>query len=205
MTSTTSGNDFNFYFAKVGSFAANLVQAENVQEMEQAIEAVALPVGSATIKKKTDWSISLNGYLGGFTGKEYLANKLTNKEGSIAGVYCPLGVAINKGIGSASLSAFLSVIDLGAVASFRLENDSTALLPDLKLQNILAPGAGIILGLPKWPLSIGWTYQLGPVLRDIEAGQAVLDEKANNRWQVFLAVDIPIVHFYTKSRDIRAN
>ena len=55
---------FKEFFVKYGSFAANVVQAKNSDEVAKAIESVALPVGSASIKKNTSFSIALNAYLG---------------------------------------------------------------------------------------------------------------------------------------------
>lgn len=206
-------NDFKAFILKYGSFAANVVQAENSDDVEKAIESVALPVGSASIKKNTSFSIAVNAYLGGFYGNEYLAGKTANKWAPISGVYAPVGVSfswgINKnGTGSKfadffvkdfSLSAFVSIIDIGAIASYRLEDPTTEKLPEVKLQNIFAPGLGIVYGFPKFPLSIGYSYQLGPELRQINAEQAETSQP-NYRWQFFLAVDIPIFNLYAKTK-----
>ncbi len=196
-----STGELKEFIVKYGSFAANVVEAKNSDDVENAIEAIALPVGSASIKKNTTWSIGLNGYLGGFFGNEYLSEKKESKWRPISGVYAPVGIAISKGFGKkyGSLSLFISVIDLGAVASFRLVDDSTEKLPKLTLQNIFAPGAGLIYGVPKWPVSIGYSYQLGPMVRAITADKVVSD-KPNQRWQFFLAVDIPLINFYTKTK-----
>lgn len=195
-------DDFKEFIVKYGSFAANVVQAKNSDDVENAIEAIALPVGSASIKKNTSWNVALNAYLGGFYGNEYLSEKVNGKWRPISGVYAPIGITISKGLGKkgGSLSLFVSVIDIGSVASFRLTDTSTEKLPKLTLQNIFAPGAGIVYGIPKWPISIGYSYQFGPVLREITATDKVTSDKPNSRWQFFLAVDIPLLNFYTKTK-----
>jgi hypothetical protein len=202
---TDGGKEFKTFFVKYGSFAANVVEAQNSEEVEQAIESVALPVGSASIKKKTYFNIALNAYLGGFWGNEYLADKATDKWAQISGVYAPVGVAFSWGLNNSgknygSISALINVIDIGAVASYRLQDPTTEKLPEVTLQNILAPGLGLVYGLPNFPLSIGYSYQFGPALRTITSEAATVSPQLNRRWQFFLAVDIPIFNFYTKSK-----
>lgn len=203
---TDKGKEFKTFFVKYGSFAANVVEAKNSDEVEQAIESVALPVGSASIKKKTCFSIALNAYLGGFYGNEYLADKASNKWATISGVYAPVAVAFSwglnnsKGTNFGSVSALINVIDIGAVASFRLQDSTTEKLPEVTLQNILAPGLGLVYGFPDFPLSVGYSYQYGPALRTITSEAATVSPQLNRRWQFFLAVDIPIFNFYTKSK-----
>lgn len=198
-------SEFKSFFVKYGSFAANVAQAKNSDEVEEAIESVALPVGSASIKKKTCFSIALNAYLGGFYGNEYLATKeIGSRWAPISGVYAPVGVTFSKGLNFGklnygSLSLLINAIDIGAVAAYRLEDEETEKLPEITLQNILAPGIGIVYGLPDFPLSVGWSYQFGPALRKINATEAD-SEQANRRWQFFLAVDIPIFNLYSSSK-----
>ena len=198
MHGPTEISGFNAFFVKYGSFAANVVQSKNSDDVEKAIEAMVLPAGSASIKKKMAFSIALNGYLGGFYGNEYLAEKKTSRWGVISGMYAPIGVTFSKSFGGSSLSGFISLIDIGAIASYRLKDDSTASLPEVKLQNIISPGLGIIYGFPKLPLSVGYTYQFGPALREINGTSKTVSNQLNRRWQFFLAVDIPLMNFYTK-------
>ncbi len=203
---TDKGQEFKAFFVKYGSFAANVVEAKNSDEVEQAIESVALPVGSASIKKKTCFSIALNAYLGGFYGNEYLADKASNKWATISGVYAPVAVAFSwrlnnsSGKNFGSISALINVIDIGAVASFRLQDSTTEKLPEVTLQNILAPGLGLVYGFSDFPLSVGYSYQYGPALRTITSEAATVSPQLNRRWQFFLAVDIPIFNFYTRSK-----
>ena len=144
--------------------------------------------------------------LGGFYGNEFIGDKRTGKWADIRGVYAPIGITISKSIpisekiGSASLSAIINLIDIGAFAAFRLKDPDTKDLPEVTFQNILAPGLGLVVGIPKCPLSIGYTYQLGPLLRKIDPVDIEVSEKMNKRWQFFLAVDIPLLNFYTKPK-----
>ena len=86
-------------------------------------------------------------------------------------------------------------------------------LPETTLKNILAPGVYLIYGIPTWPVSIGIGAQRGPQLREIRINQQLIDadgivtqglenviESDGWRYGFTLAVDIPIINFYTKSR-----
>ena len=218
---------------KYGNFMALVAKAEDSEQVSAAIEAVALPTGSASIKKKSRFNVSLNAYLGGYYGKESLDIQSSfSNQTSTYGFWAPVGIGASWGLNRAgSISAFISIIDVGAITSFRLRNptdtiistafgsDTTAAignieqLPEITFQNILAPGINIIYGLP-WgvPISVGGGLQRGPMLRKIntvtgtiENGQISNLIKADFqtsawRWHLFIAVDIPLLNFYTKSR-----
>lgn len=189
---------------RYGTFMANVATAQNSDEVKAAIEAIALPAGSASIKKKSRFNIALNAYVGGFYGNEFLANKAGSQWKHITGIAAPVGITVSRPLHfpfrDGSISAFVSLIDVGAFASYRLNDDSTANLPEVTLQNIFAPGLGLVYGIPKIPVSLGYTYQLGPALREINPEAATKSERMNKRWQFFIAVDIPLINFYTKSR-----
>lgn len=124
----------------------------------------------------------------------------------ILGVFAPVGLAISRNFSMAkngrwnfSRSLFTSIIDIGALASFRLnnENDEVSTLPEIKLENIVSPGLYGVLGLPRIPISIGGGYQVGPVLSEVSADKLTLGSKSKKR-SVFIAVDIPLLNFWTK-------
>lgn len=196
---------------KYGNFVAIVAKAENSDQVKDAIEAVALPAGSARIKRVTPFNVALNGYLGAHYGNEYLEDQVSgrSKWSKIYGMSAPVGVTIStdlrgkKGSELGSISLMLSLVDIGAIASFRTQNDSTANIPELKFENILAPGAYAVWGIPKTPLSIGYGWQRGPQLREITTtvnGQENVIESSAYRWSFFFAVDIPIINFYTKTK-----
>ena len=112
----------------------------------------------------------------------------------------PVGVDLNFGLGAGgSLSMYAQVIDVGAIFAYRFSNE-TEQIPELKFQNIVAPGFYGIYGFPNnIPISVGVGAQLGPNLRKINDDLG-LDVKTTNAWRFgfILSVDIPITHFYTK-------
>ena len=104
-----------------------------------------------------------------------------------------------------SLSIFLSVIDLGAITSFRLTNDE-APINDIQWQNVLAPGAYFIWGIGNSPLALSIGGQYGPELRKVEAADGVTNSTIESRAfrvGLGLTVDIPLLHFYSKSERVK--
>ncbi|WP_420601498.1 hypothetical protein [Flagellimonas sp.] len=196
-------------FLKYGSFMATVAEAENSDQVQAAIEAVALPAGSATIKKRTEQNIALNAYVGLSPGLEYYGE--TDAYGFSLGVNAPIGVAFSKGrfdyeastntyAEKGSTTWYFTLIDLGAVTSFRFGDSETEKLPEIKLENIFAPGVYHVWGLAKWPVSIGLGGQLGPQLRGITDVSTDVDSNLSFSVKAFVAVDIPLLNFYTRSR-----
>lgn len=191
-------------FLKYGTFMATVAEAESSAEVADAIEAIALPAGSARIKREMAWNISLNAYLGAFYGSETITVDGEDETERVAGVFAPVGLAISRNFRICktnwSLTAFGTIIDVGALASYRLgDNDQVERVPDITLKNIFAPGAYLVLGFPRIPISIGYGYQLTPQLRNVTSNAIQLNDHAN-RLSGFIAVDIPLVNFWSRSR-----
>lgn len=204
------GTTFNKNVLKYGSFIANLAQAESSDQIEAAIEAIALPVGSASIKRKTVSNISLNAYLGISPGLEY--NGQTGGWKGTFGINSPIGIAFSRGHfkeksgcnckkEKGSTTWFLSLIDIGAFSTFRFNDSETETLPEVKLSNIFAPGLYFVYGIPEYPISIGIGGQLGPQLREITAATIATSSELNFGFKLFIAMDIPLLNFHTKTRD----
>ncbi len=188
---------------RYGTFVANVAKAEDSDEVQAAIEAIALPVGSASIKKGSKFNVALNSYVGLSGG--YERNGQTGDFDFSLGVNAPVGVALSWGHNttkrSGSSSLYFPLIDIGAVTSFRFGDDQTEELPEIKLENIFAPGVYYVYGFPKAPVSLGLGGQFGPQLREITlTDNSNLDNGISFTLQFFIAVDIPLLNFYTKSR-----
>lgn len=187
---------------KYGTFMASVAKADTPDDVQRAIEAVALPVGSASIKKLSRYNISLNSYVGGFLGKEILEGT-SNRIPNVFGVWAPLGIAFSHGFSkkdNGSLSIFASLIDIGAVTAYRFRDDIEP-LPEIQLKNIFAPGVYLNYGLPNVPFSIGGGIQLGPNLRKIPADGNASAQLHGFRISLIAAVDIPILNLFTVTRD----
>ncbi len=188
---------------KYGSFMAAVAKAETADDIQKAIEAIALPVGSSSHKKLAKFNISLNTYVGGFYGTEKLDDLAELSDADVFGVWAPLGIAFSWGLSKldhGSLSLFATLIDIGAVTAFRFQ-DETESLPEIQLKNIFAPGFYLNYGLPKVPLTIGAGLQWGPNLRKITKETLSVTGTNGYRISVVAAVDIPILNFYTAARN----
>lgn len=215
---------------KYGGFMAAMAKAENSDQVQEAIEAVALPAGSARIKRLSSFNVALNGYVGLYLGNEKI-NKIDTEFKSTFGLSAPVGISISRGhslffirsggkdwFNGFSSSLFISIIDIGALASFRftetnvpVAGDTTTAtvyqVPEIQLKDIISPGAFVSIGIPKSPISLNMGVQIGPNLRKVsiadDPSAGVVNEYSERmytRWSVGLVVDIPILNFYSKPK-----
>jgi len=178
------------------SFAANLASATNSDEVESAIETVALPPGSYSIKQKAALNLSLNGYI----GYSWDFNKVA-KDLYANGIYAPVGFTISTSLSKkfgGSLSLFSSLIDVGNVASYRLKASATgSLKQDVRLESIVSPSAQLIIGLPKLPLSLCAGWRMTPKLF-YEGPGTFMPVPARSVFNLAVLIDIPIFTLYNK-------
>ncbi|OQP66522.1 hypothetical protein A3860_13640 [Niastella vici] len=208
-----SNYTFKEEFIRYGTFMANVVEAKNSDEVKEAIEAIVLPVGSASIKRETDFNIALNAYIGPFAGTEYMPVLKKKKASFVTGLTAPVGPAFSWGnlgrkgqlrsngreIGGKSITLFVPLIDIGAMAAFRLGDDSSNVASEVKLKNILSPGLFVYYGFGKCPISLGLGGQLGPQLRGVNAKDINVDKNYYFRFSISVLVDIPLFNIYTKA------
>ncbi|MCE3294909.1 MAG: hypothetical protein K0R65_623 [Crocinitomicaceae bacterium] len=185
---------------RYGTLAANLVMAKNAEEAEAAIEAIALPPGSARLKKEMHFSVSLNSYLGGFYGTNNWFKPHSNSYG-ISGL---VGVGVNWGGCSStrpsSYSAFLSLLDVGTLATIR-EGDTSNYNMSVKLNQIVSPGLFFIYGFPRAPLSFIAGYQYVPPVPG-SSTTGFVKSSDPGRFTLGISVDIPILHVYNRSKGL---
>lgn len=189
---------------RYGTFMAALVDAESPEQAQNAIEAAALPPGSYSIKRESSFSVALNGYIGGFYGNEDIGNDGGTGGFNNFAVTAPVGISLSFGNICKSwnypwsIGLSLPILDLGTVASYRLDSDVNTVedIPSIKLEHLLAPGAFAEFGIGGTPLTLGVGMQYGARLRNIQAGAA-----ANTlgdtyfRYGLSLKVDIPLMQF----------
>ena len=196
-----ANQDFSYKkdLLKYGAFMAAIAQTQNSDEVAEVIEMFALPAGSSIMKKHTKLNVALNAYVGFYGGNESLIlQDGKSRDALLLSMHAPIGITVSTGLkgNCGSLSAMISIIDLGALTAFRFKDPDADLLPDFNLQNIIAPGGYAVYGFgDNIPLSIGVGAQLGPNLRSItDTGAPTLNERA---WRLggFIAVDIPLLNF----------
>ena len=213
LLSDTTANKILPGILKYGSFMAAVVKAESPEEVKNAIAATALPAGSSSIKKNSAFNVSLNAYIGGYFGRSSNSSDEIDGNNSTVGVTAPIGVAVSWGLGHfkngnsiGSLSLYGTLIDVGAIAGYRLNDDSTTLDQQVTLGDIFTPGGYLVygIGLPfKWasyvPLSIGYGWQYGSKLyQKQDDGKLVISDQSRWRSNWFVAVDIPLANFWTR-------
>ncbi len=186
---------------RYGNFMASVAEARNSEEIARAIDLFALPPGSSATKKNSMFSVSINAYSGLGFGREFLRDAANTPQNSgIISLMAPVGFDVNVGFGRAgSLSFYTPIIDVGALTAFRLRNEDTvAEFPELKWENILAPGAFLVYGGPEnLPIALGAGFQKGPNLRRVsDPGVLEITRASGFRFAVFVSIDIPISHLY---------
>ncbi|RPI16630.1 MAG: hypothetical protein EHM58_11400 [Ignavibacteriae bacterium] len=183
-------------FIKYGSFLASIANATTSDDVENAIEAFALPPGSFTMKRKVSMNIGLNGYLGGFFGGG-ISNGTKSR---MYGMTAPIGVELSTGFGCFSLGLFLPVMDIAASVSYSLINDTSQTRNDFSWNDIVSPGAYCTIGISRdFPFSLGFGVQYGPILSKFADNESA--KKRIFRWSTFIALDIPLFNFYTKPKN----
>jgi hypothetical protein len=195
---------------KYGSFMSSIVEAKTSEDVAKAIESAALPTGSSRIKRETRFNVSLNSYIGLFLGYEQIRGfDTTGFKVNAFGISAPIGFAISRGhsvffIGTGksgwSTSAFVSIIDIGAIAAFRVKDDSTSQVPTIQLQDIISPGLFLSIGIPKCPVSVNFGVQMGPNLRAVTSTANNYSNSIYLRYSLSVVVDIPIFNFYSKGK-----
>lgn len=179
---------------KYGNFIATAAKAQTPEEVENAIEAAALPAGSYSIKQKAAYNIAVNAYVG--------YNWDFNSSGLyMRGVYAPIGIgfntAISKKIGG-SVGIYASLIDIGGIVAYRLENGTTNnLQQQVRLESILSPGAQLAIGIPKLPISIlaGWRMTPKLFYKNNVTSTTVMPVSVFNAG---ITVDIPLFNIANK-------
>lgn len=99
-----------------------------------------------------------------------------------------------------SFSVFVSVIDLGALVLFRLQDDVSPLPQNVDFGQVFAPGVFGMYGLGKVPLTIFAGVQYSPKLRSVKVDNIVVNDIDAIRFNVGLTIDIPILNLHTKTK-----
>ncbi len=171
-------------------FAAEYLEQPSVRNRISPLAGFTAPIGigfnwGLTCNKPTKYSK--------YPVKTYVAKK---------GEY---GVARAKYFSGHSFSIFASVIDVGAVAAFRLKDDESP-AANVQWKNILSPGFQLIWGVGNTPLALSIGTQYGPELRSVEAKDGntvpVIDSRAW-RFGGGITVDIPLFNLYSSSERVK--
>ena len=198
------GKDLPFLksFLKYGMLIADVANAKSSDEVKKAIAATAMPVGSSAMKRNSRFSVMLQAYVGGYGGAVYYKDSLNRYQTTAAyGIFAPVGFSLNAGgkRNSGAVSFNFQLLDLGSLVNFYLKNGDNAVLPNdykVNLIDIFSPGFQLGYLFPRTPLTafIGGNY--------IPAFYKTAENtyKGGCRWQVGVAVDIPMYKLYISDK-----
>jgi len=177
------------------TFAGGLGSATKPEEVVAVLKEFALPQASYVGKRYPSettaqhMSVHVNSYLGVSAGGEWL-NETQGQASNVApyaGLSLPVGVELSAG--STRVSFFFPILDLGAVASFRLGDAKSETAPNVTFASVIAPGVFVTFSVHKdWPVAIGAGWQYAPRLRNLVSGKEV----DASRVGAFIAADIPL-------------
>jgi hypothetical protein len=182
-------------------FISQLATINNEKDMEILLNSHALPIGSSSIKRHSNFNISVNGYVGLTGGWEKAYGTQANQVKGNIGLSAPIGISTTFRKGKTTL--FMSLLDLGSIVNQRLNNDTTT-FTNLRFEHFFTPGLGIFWNLSKLPISFGVHFNYIPNLRTIkyETPTATITEtnRSVTRLNFSLLVDIPFFTLYNKER-----
>lgn len=99
-----------------------------------------------------------------------------------------------------TLSLIVTVVDLGAVVSYRFENsyqNDKGLPQDVKWSQLISPGLKLGWAIKNTPLILNAGYQYTPELRRLSNTNPVI--YSASRWSAGLAFDLPLLGLWQKS------
>lgn len=97
-----------------------------------------------------------------------------------------------------TVSLFLSIIDIGAVVSYRFSSNEETLPQQVKWTQVISPGLHLNIGIKNTPLVFSTGYQYTPKLRKLK--DLKVDEQLNaNRFYGGLLFDLPLYNLVSKT------
>lgn len=175
-------------FRKLTGFLSDVMVAGNSKNLSLVIERYAMPPNSYKIKRASKSSWDVNAYVGVYAGREFDQPFGLQSGGWVWGLSAPIGVSYSWGKTKATAkhsyfsseqgralngnanSLTLSLIDIGAVVSYRINNDSEGLPEKVRWAQVLSPGIHFRWGIKETPLCISTGLQYTPQLRTLKNG-----------------------------------
>lgn len=188
-----------YYLQKYGDFIADLIDAEDGQQVEDLLNNIADPPGSSRIKRTQRMTVGLNAYLGANLGWErWSGTNITVQDEGYFGVSpnIPIGISISRLLGKKeqSFSLFLSFLDLGGLLTYRTNVDAFG-EPVINFRNVFKPGVQIHYNIPKTPFYFALGGQYGPQI--LESGSTNVSLNTTRLFTGF-GVDVPLKTLYQR-------
>jgi hypothetical protein len=177
------------------ALASALAEARNRNEVNEAFEAAASPVGGWQANRYGDGSVSISAFPGIVGGWEAVAPrkgqpKRVGKTEKSIGVSLPVGINAQLRLhdtkpGSISrcriqicgLGVFLPMLDLGALLDYRISgDDAVASEPNAKIKQVFAPGVYVNFAFTRtFPINVLAGAQFMPALRKVTVAETTED------------------------------
>ncbi len=216
---------------RMASFLNDVSLAGDSKQLARVIESYAMPPGSYKRKRNVWYSLDLNAFVGPYAGAELPATTFNQKAtgvkgGGVWGLSAPIGISWSRTIGKKTneetisktghlknkrsgwyvpskhtFSFTLSVIDIGAVVSYRFTNTESVRPQEFKWDQLVSPGIHAGWGIPGTPLVINTGFMFTPQLRRVEDITAETPtERQFNTFRFYggLFFDIPMFNLWEK-------
>ena len=187
---------------KIIHFLNDISLSSTSEDVEKAIDAFALPVGSSSLKERAKSYYSINAFPGISGGFEFSNNQ---ERATTIGFTAPVGIYIQpwaSGKKGSAFGLFLPIIDIAAPVRLRLDSNSdTETLPDFNFKDIFSPGLYAVYGFRNSPFTINFGGQYGPKLREIPDGNNGFTSVDSYRINLGLTIDIPLLTLSGKYKD----
>lgn len=184
---------------KFAKLMASVILAEDSEDIEEALNAVAMKTGGYLVKQQSHTSTSITFYPGIKYGKEEVEGGAESGDynGSYFGASLPIGIEFAVGTNSKPIGAigiFAQVLDLGAVINYSLNNESDDVVsnPEFGFKQVFSPGAYLTLHLTNNPITLGAGASYSPELRTISNVTSTINANAL-QLGFFLSVDLNVL------------
>jgi hypothetical protein len=183
---------------RAAGLALEIAQAQDPGSVEAVLERYAAPAGSYVGKHRgAHFYAGVNAYFGGAFAMERAQEEARSWRGAAwnpaAAVWAPVGIEVGRSTPCGSFGLFAQVVDLGALASWRMRwvsDDKVATQPVVGFKQVLSPGGYLVWGVPDMPVSVAAGVALSPSLRTV--GDTSSDERSAWRIGVAVGIDIPV-------------
>ena len=132
--------------AKVLAFGSDLARARTPEQAQAALENFSAPIGSWRGKRE-GFGLYLNGLVGAGAGFELLVGTEISEDKAVPiapAFVASVGLDVNFAVDdNFTVGAYLSLIDLGALAAIRYDNVHLAKDPDLQVADVEVSSAGV--------------------------------------------------------------
>lgn len=191
----------------------DLSSATSAAEAQTALAAAAAPVGSWRAKR-SQFMVSITGYVGGAAGGEYAPKAPARRSAAGAGLTAMVGLDLQwprnprqpRRYGTDGI--FLSLVDVGQLTWSRIGSDTRTLVGGSEVRaeieaqagllQVLSPGAYYVHGFGGTPFTLGVGASLAPLVRKYTIANGSTDSTRRFsvlRYGLFIGADVTLFPF----------